>query len=265
MRSVVLASPALSRVWGALGAFLMAFGFATSSHAGLGPDTITEGSLQTVINNLDPIADTLTAPVAATSAVRDGSGQLIEVGFAAQVFQTTGVLVPVTDPAAFPIAGIQATVANDVAAFDRVGTKFIGVMPLIGVNKVCLFGTCSAAVTNLSVPISVVGEGGAATVTGAVNLTVVGAPWTQGTAAVGTITQMGNAGADTQMSDLVSIENSISLVTPIFVSTNIAASAVVPVFGQLDFTLVSTPEPGSIAAFGAAIVSLLAVGFARRR
>jgi hypothetical protein len=265
MRSVVLASPARSRVWGALGALVLVFGFATSSHAGLGEATILQGAtLQTLINNLDPISATLEAPVAATSS-RDGTSQLTGVGFAAQVFATTGVLVPVTDPSAFPIAGILATVANEAAEFDRVGGKFAGQMGLIGVNKVCLFGTCEAAVTNLSVPISVVGVGGAAAASAAVNLTVVGAPWTQGTAAVGTITVMGNAGADTQMTNGTSISNVVSLVTPIFVSTNIAASAVVPVFGNLNFTLVSAPEPGTVAAFGAAIVSLLAVGFARSR
>lgn len=266
MRSVVLASPARSRVWGVLGALVLVLGFATSSRAGLITEpTITQGLLQTVINNLDPIADTLTAPVAATVATRDGTNQLTAVGFASQVFQTTGVLVPVTDTGAFPIAGILATVANAAASFQRAEGKFSGVMPLIGVNKVCLFGTCSAAVANLEVPISVVGEGGAAAASAAVNLTVIGAPWTQGTAAIGTISIMGNAGEDTQAT-ATNYTNVISLVTPIFVSTNIAASAVVPVFGSLEFTLVApAPEPGTIAAFGAAIVSLLAVGFARRR
>jgi hypothetical protein len=37
-------------------------------------------------------------------------------------------------------------------------------MPILGVAKVCVFGTCSAALANLSVPLSVVGVGGVATV-----------------------------------------------------------------------------------------------------
>lgn len=230
--------------------------------------TITEGSLQTSINNLDPIEALLNAPVAASPYSRDGSGQLTLIGFAAQAFATTSVVVPVTDAGAFPIAGIQATVANDDASFAREDGKFGGIMPLIGVNKVCLFAACTSAVSNLSVPVSVVGLGGAAAVTGAVNLTVIGAPWTQGTAAVGTISIMGNAGGATQMLNEAETQytNEISLVTPIFVSTNIGASAVVPVFGRLNFTVAApAPEPGTIAAFGAAIISLLAVGFARRR
>jgi hypothetical protein len=76
---------------------------------------------------------------------------------------------------------------------------------------------------------------------------------------------MGNAGATTQVTlGPSSFANVVNLVTPVFVSTNIGASAVVPVFGRLDFTL-TTPEPGALATLGAAIVSLVAVGFARRR
>jgi hypothetical protein len=268
MRSVVLASPARSWVRSALGALVLCC-VATSSDAAL-TNSIPEGTLSTVVSTLDPIATTLTTPVTNPTASRNGSNLLTAVGFGASVFQTTGVLLPVTDTGAFPIAGILATVANGPAAFNRgfnvtKPNNLGGVMPLVGVNKVCLFGTCSAAVANLSVPISVVGQGGAAAVSNAVNLTVLGAPWTQGTAAIGTITKMGNAGASTQMAVGSGFSNVVSLVTPIFVSTNIAASSVVPGFGQLDFKLVSSPEPGTLVGFGAAIVSLVAVGFARRR
>jgi hypothetical protein len=270
MRSVVLSSPARSFaasswVRSALGALVLMFGVAIASPA-LAAESMTNGLLQTVINNLDPIQAVQTGSVVPTVS-RDGSGLLTQVGFGGQVFQATGVLVPVTDPGAFPIAGIVATVANDPAAFVRANNKIGGQMPLAGVNKVCLFGTCtSGAISNLEVPISVVGKGGTATAAGAVNLTVIGAPWTQATAAVGTITQMGNAGEITQTTMGETRVNTIELVTPIFVSTNIAASAVVPVFGTLSFTITSTaPEPGTVAALGGAIIALLGVGFARRR
>jgi hypothetical protein len=49
-------------------------------------------------------------------------------------------------------------------------------LSIFGVAKVCLFGPCKMnLVANLSVPISVVGQGGTVVVTGAVNLTVIGA------------------------------------------------------------------------------------------
>jgi hypothetical protein len=269
MRSVVLASSA--RIWGALVALVLVCGIAMPGQAELTENNIQEGaSLALAINVLDPIGITLDAPIAATAS-RDGESLLTAVGFAGGVFATAEIIVPVTDPSAFPIAGIQATVSNATANFVRAGggagpaANIGGTMPLVGVNKVCLFGPCSSAVANLSVPISVVGQGGTAFVTGAVNLTVVGAPWTQATAAVGTSTIMGNAGATTQVTlGPSSFANVVNLVTPVFVSTNIGASAVVPVFGRLNFTL-TTPEPGAVATLGAAIVSLVAVGFARRR
>jgi len=57
-------------------------------------------------------------------------------------------------------------------------------------------------------------------------------------------------------------KNVVELVTPIFVSTNIGASSVVAVYGRLGFTI---PEPGTVAALGAAVISLVAMGVARRR
>ncbi|RIL00026.1 MAG: hypothetical protein DCC71_19435 [Proteobacteria bacterium] len=45
----------------------------------------------------------------------------------------------------------------------------------------------------MTVALDVVGAGGVATVEGAVNVTVVGAPWTTGTVSIGTMTEMGGA------------------------------------------------------------------------
>ena len=97
-------------------------------------------------------------------------------------------MVPITTPAAFPVAGLQITAANGAGDFVKPGG---GSMPILGVAKVCLFGPCSAAVANLEVPLDVVGVGGTTYVTGPVNVTVVGAPWTTGTAVIGTSTVMG--------------------------------------------------------------------------
>ncbi len=267
MRSLSLSSPVRRWLLGAVGALVMVFGMTTPTRAELMSTLETGSSLNTLINALAPIGDVLEAPVAATVA-RAANGQLNAISFASDVFSVVGQLLPVTDPAALPIVGIVATIMNDVPDFMRATNGRIGgQMPLAGVNKVCLFGaSCAVAGTNLAVPISVVGKGGTATAMGAVNITVRGAPWTQGTAAVGTITRMGNAGVITQVTPSVSkFTNTIQLVTPVFVSTNIGPSAVVPVFGVLNMTIKSAPEPGVIAAFGAAVVSLIAVGVARRR
>jgi len=194
------------------------------------------------------------------TAIVNGStsgGHINTLSIPGGVFATTGLVLPVTDPAAAPIKGLQATVANGTGAFS--GGTLAGVMPLVGATKVCLFGPCSAAVSNIAVPLGVVGAGGAAFVTAAVNLTVVGAPWTTGTVAVGTITAMGGAApaSDTGMASGV-----VTLVTPIFVSTNIPASAVLPVFGILSMHFV--PEPGTLVLLSSGIVGLVAFGRSSR-
>jgi len=159
-------------------------------------------------------------------------------------------VVPVTDANAAPVAGVQITATNGEGAFSGAGGGgFGGVMPMHGVMKVCLFEPCSSAVSNLDIPLSVIGEGGTATFVGAVNLTVVGAPWTTGTAAIGTNTVMGGV---SPLSNTGATSGHVTLVTPVFI-----------VFGilSLDFT----PEPGTLLLAGAAIASLVALGFARSR
>jgi hypothetical protein len=131
-------------------------------------------------------------------------------------------------------------------------------MAVKGAAKVCLFGTCSDSVANLVVPLSVVGVGGFAVVRGAVNLTVIGAPWTTGTARVGNEITMGGV---RPLSNTGAPSGEIQLVTPIFISTNIGSSSVVPAFGLLSLHYV--PEPGTLILLGSGIAGL--VGFARNR
>jgi len=55
----------------------------------------------------------------------------------------------------------------------------------------------------------------------------------------------------------------VQLVTPIFVSTNIGASAIVPGFGILNLHFV--PEPGTLMLLGSGIAGLVAFGRSRVR
>jgi hypothetical protein len=174
-------------------------------------------------------------------------------------------LLPITDPDAYPIHGIQLLVANAAGNFAGAG----GAMPLSGVAKICLFGPCSAPLANLSVPLSVAGTSASATVQGIFNVTVVGAPWTTGTATIGT----GGGGNPTAMgfrhgpasgtSSTAASSGQIQYVTPIYISVNIGSSPIYPAFARL--TLHFVPEPATMILLGGGLSLLAAVGRRRMR
>jgi hypothetical protein len=122
-----------------------------------------------------------------------GGSHIHSLALAGSTFATDAAIANFTDPTAYPIGGLVLTVDNGAGAFSDGSGTLGGVMPILGVMKVCLFGTCTYAGQNLSVPLSVVGQGGLGLISSPLNLTVIGAPWTTGTAAVGTVTIMGSA------------------------------------------------------------------------
>ncbi|RIL02023.1 MAG: hypothetical protein DCC71_16875 [Proteobacteria bacterium] len=240
----------------ALAASLLALGVAGQAQAA---ELGWTGSVAVQIATLDPVV--INGAGTATVNNSSGPGHLTNLAIPASPFAVTGFVVPVTDPGAFPIAGVQVTAHNGDGAFQGDGgAGFGGTMPIIGTTKVCLFGPCSAAVQNLNVPLDNVGQGGTAFVQGAVNLTVVGAPWTTGTAAVGDATAMGGV---SPLSNTGAPSGTVTLVTPVFISTNIGASAVLPAFGVM--TLHFVPEPGTLMLLGSGIAGLVAFGRNRAR
>jgi hypothetical protein len=178
-------------------------------------------------------------------------------------WSTTGLVDPVTDPGAFPVAGLQVTAHAAGGALAGVaGAGFGGVLPLNGAAKVCLYAACglSGNISNISVPLSVVGAGGYAQVIGAVNLTIVGAPWTTGTAAAGTLTAMGGVEPP---SNTAAGSGMLALVTPFFIASPIAAYSLMPGIATLSLHFV--PEPGTLLLVGSAVAALGAGGARRRR
>jgi len=259
----------MRKLFTVLTAGFIALGAAGQAHAvALG----FTGALTIKLATLDPINVTGTGVATVNGA--NPLGHLTGLQFPTSPFATAALLIPVTDPAASPIKGVILTAHNGAANFGAGGggvgigngtpaNKFGGQMPIQGFAKVCLFGTCGSSLNaaNLNIPLSVVGVGGFTQVVGAVNLTVIGAPWTTGTAAVGTITAMGGAAP---ASNTGAGSGTVQLVTPIFISTNIAgASAVVPAFGILSLHFV--PEPGTLMLLGSGIAGLVAFGRSRVR
>jgi len=145
--------------------------------------------------------------------------------------------------------------------FARTGGGSVGgTVPLIGVVRVCLFspsGCPGSPSGDVFIPLftvtssgyvldGAVGWGGTWTQAGPpMNLTVRGAPWTDGTAAVGTITAMGFAmGPAQQPGSTVRAGGRLNLVTPIFISSSIPASSYNTVFhgiATLDLTFTADP------------------------
>src|SRR6185295_19290658 len=117
---------------------------------------------------------------------------------------------------------------------------FGGQLPLLGIAKLCLFASCPAAIANVSVPLSNAGVGGERTAMGAVNVTVGGAPWTTNDTVTGFRTRSdpftvmgfrrGPAGGPSSTAQASGV---LQLVTPVFVSTNLAAEPTVATFASL--------------------------------
>ncbi len=218
-------------------------------------------TVNTIINDV---------PASGTAGVAPrGTNHLLSMTVPASIAQTVSRVVPVTDPAAAPIGGLQQTVANGPGAFAETPASgpLTGIMSLVGVSKVCLFGPCSGAAANVTVPLSVVGQGGTTYASAFVNVTVTGAAWTTGAVDFvlnpNMMTTGSASGPGFQASSTAQSGGHVRLVSPVFISTNIPASAVVPSFASFDITF--APEPGQLALLASAVGTLLALGRARRR
>jgi hypothetical protein len=188
-----------------------------------------------------------------------GAGDpLVSLTLPGSIFSAPQLFLPVTDViGGFPIAAFW------LVGHDEPGTAFGSGLPLVGFARFCLFGTCGSPPANIEIPLSLVG-GGTSFMTGAMNQTVIGAPWTTATAAVGTITRMGFAhGAGSGTVSTATTSGTIQLVTPIFVSTS---PPVDPVFASfVTLTLNFVPEPSTLLLASSAIALLLGIGARRAR
>jgi len=226
------------------------------------------GTLSVQVAGLFPVPGVPLPPIAATgtgmASISATGKHLHSLTVPASAFSAAAVVIPITDALANPVKGVRATFHNDAGHFS--GATLSGVMPLHGVTKVCLFKVCSAATANISIPLSaLVGAGGSLVVqppTSTRATTVVGAPWTAGVAAVGTLTQMGFVhGPASASSSTAQTSGVVQLVSPIFVSTTIGAYAIAPSFAILELRF--APEPSVLLLSAGGIGALVMLGRAR--
>ena len=203
----------------------------------------------------------------------DSMSQPTRIAIPAGVFVVQGSVVPVPtsiQASAFPVRSLEVTIENQAGVFSLRANGFGGSMPLRGSAKVCLFAACSSAVANVSVPLSLVGAGGDATVQGPVNVTVGGAPWTTNDTVTGartansTFTTMGfRRGPASTSSWTAAPSGVIQLVTPVFVSTNLGSEPTVATFALLRLHFV--PEPGTLTLLGSGVAALCLRAIRRTR
>jgi len=192
-------------------------------------------------------------------ATAPSTGHLSALALPSDLVATSGLVIPITDPAAAPLQGYELTVRNGAGSFAPSAGHLGGAMPLIGSIRVCLFAPCPIAVANLTVPLTVIGAGGVATgpAPGLANLTVTGAPWTTGTVMLpfgigGPDTIMGYAhGPASATSSTAQPGGSLQLVTPFTFVTSFQADG--PTRGFAAFTLHFVPEPTTALLLSAGV------------
>jgi hypothetical protein len=251
---------------------------------------LSSGWLVLLVLTVVPRAYAATVPFTATlrlelppsaSLVAEVEGQGVAVvhgtpiqslSLRAGVLSAHGV-VPITDPAASPYFGIDLSLENGAGAFTGpLPGSLAGSMPLQGVARLCVFAPCPSPIATVSFPLSPVGAGGSATaVSGQIHVTVIGQPWTVGTASytvfgspAGTVMGLAH-GPISATSTVAQTGGTLQLVSPAAIDGNhLGVDRPLPAFATLTIEFVPEPRSALLVAATATLLALSWRGLRRR-
>jgi hypothetical protein len=195
--------------------------------------------------------------VATVNGAGVAGGLLEQLALPAGAFAVSGFSTPVVGLS--PISGVSVSAANAAGAFDRSAGALGGAMAVDGLARICLFLDCaSGPPITLALPLGVVGVGGSTAVTGLVDVTLAGGPWSTGVVTAGGLARTGFArGPNGLAGSTAQPGGVVQLVTPVLIRASLGPQGLeLPGFGVLSLRFV--PEPGALALLGAGLVGLLA-------